>query len=148
MDGPAIKFGLGTSPGAEWLREIVPTLGQRLKVHNVLRSLCIKEQIEVCTNKFLLAFLMKFFGLIIIFCTPYRVPQPSQTPLILAQLAQWLVGTINRTLHLFPSNVSIQVSAVSTVASNQAASDDSNVASNSVTSGSKNPTTPSRKVHL
>ena len=44
MDGAAIKFGLGTSPGPQWLQEIVPVLGQRLKVHNELRTLCMKDQ--------------------------------------------------------------------------------------------------------
>ena len=126
----------------------MPILGHRLKVHNVQRSLCIKEQIEVCTNKFQHAFVMELIGLKIIFCAPYKVSRPSHTLLILAQLAQRLVGIVNRTLLLFPSNVCVQVSVVSTVASNQDAADDSNVVSYSVASGSKNSTTPLGKVRL
>ena len=41
MDQP---YGLGTSPGPQWLQEIVPVLGQRLKVHNDLRTLCLQDQ--------------------------------------------------------------------------------------------------------
>ena len=44
MDGSAVKYGLGTSPGPQWLQEIVPVLGQRLKVHNDLRTLCMQDQ--------------------------------------------------------------------------------------------------------
>ena len=44
MDRAAIKCGFGTSPGPQWLQEIVPVLGQRLKVHNELRTPCMKDQ--------------------------------------------------------------------------------------------------------
>ena len=44
LDQPASKFGLGTFPGPERLREIVPNLGDRLKVHNVLRSLASRSR--------------------------------------------------------------------------------------------------------
>lgn len=36
LDGNAVTFGLGTSPGPDWLKDVVPTLGLRLKVHNAL----------------------------------------------------------------------------------------------------------------
>ncbi len=32
LDGCAIAFGLGSAPGPHWLKDIIPTLGQRLKV--------------------------------------------------------------------------------------------------------------------
>ena len=38
MDGKAIAFGLATAPGPDWLKDLIPTLGLRLKVHNSLRS--------------------------------------------------------------------------------------------------------------
>ena len=91
---------------------------------------------------------MEFFGLKVIFRTPYRVSPPSHAPLILAQLAQRLVGIINRMLLLFPSNICVQVSVVSTLASNRDAADDCNIVGNSVASGSKNATTPAGKVRL
>ncbi len=39
LDGCAIAFGLGSAPVPHWLKDIIPTLGQRLKVHNDLRTL-------------------------------------------------------------------------------------------------------------
>ena len=39
MDGNAVVFGLASAPGPDWLKDIIPTLGQRLKVHNDLKSL-------------------------------------------------------------------------------------------------------------
>ena len=33
-------MGLASSPGADWIKDIVPLLGVRLKVHNALRTLC------------------------------------------------------------------------------------------------------------
>lgn len=51
MDGSAVKYGMGTSPGPQWLQEIVPVLGQRLKVHNDLRTLCMQDQdLELATS--------------------------------------------------------------------------------------------------
>ena len=38
LDGSAIVFGLGTTPSPAWLKDVVPALGLRLKVHNALRS--------------------------------------------------------------------------------------------------------------
>lgn len=38
LDGSAIAFGLGTTPSPDWLKNVVPALGLRLKVHNALRS--------------------------------------------------------------------------------------------------------------
>ena len=46
MDGNAIAFGLASAPGPDWLKELVPTLGQRLKVHNALRTLCSECQVS------------------------------------------------------------------------------------------------------
>ena len=51
MDGTAIKYGLGTSPGPQWLQEIVPVLGQRLKVHNDLRTLCMQDEELSCSEQ-------------------------------------------------------------------------------------------------
>lgn len=36
MDGKAIAFGLATAPGPDWLKELILSLGVRLKVHNSL----------------------------------------------------------------------------------------------------------------
>lgn len=47
LDGSAISMGLASSPGPDWIKEIVPLLGVRLKVHNALRAL-FKEEM-VCT---------------------------------------------------------------------------------------------------
>ena len=38
MDGKAIAFGLATAPGPDWLKDLIPALGIRLKLHNCLRS--------------------------------------------------------------------------------------------------------------
>lgn len=54
MDGKAIAFGLASSPGHDWLKDVVPALGLRLKVHNALRTLVNVFQVsELC--KFRLA---------------------------------------------------------------------------------------------
>ena len=45
MDGKAIAFGLASAPGPDWLRDVVPTLGLRLKVHNALCSLVSPSQV-------------------------------------------------------------------------------------------------------
>ena len=47
MDGGAIAFGLSSSVGAEWLKEVVPKVGLRLKVHAALHSL---YQVKCLTN--------------------------------------------------------------------------------------------------
>ena len=47
LDGSAISMGLASSPGPDWIKEIVPLLGVRLKVHNALRALFNEEM--VCT---------------------------------------------------------------------------------------------------
>ena len=39
LDGNAILIGMASGPGAEWLREVVPSLGARLNVYDKLRSL-------------------------------------------------------------------------------------------------------------
>ena len=46
MDGNAIVFGLGSSPGPGWLKDVIPTLGQRLKVHNDLKVL-VNSQVSL-----------------------------------------------------------------------------------------------------
>ena len=129
LDGPALKFGLGTLPRSEWLREIVPLLGQRLKAHNVLCSFGIKEQTKVCTN-------------------PVQSLATQPRSINAGQTGSTVVGITNKTLLLFPSDVYVQVSVVSTVASNWDAAYDCNVASNYVASGSRNATTPLGKVRL
>lgn len=46
MDGKAIAFGLATAPGPDWLKDLIPALGLRLKVHNSLHTWC---QVSVCS---------------------------------------------------------------------------------------------------
>lgn len=41
MDGKAIAIGISTSPGPDWLKEIVKKVGIRLKVHRELRTLLL-----------------------------------------------------------------------------------------------------------
>lgn len=41
MDGKAIAIGMSTSPGPDWLKEIVKKVGIRLKVHRELRALLL-----------------------------------------------------------------------------------------------------------
>lgn len=45
MDGNAVTYGLASAPGPDWLKEIIPTLGIKLKVHNALRSLFSEAQV-------------------------------------------------------------------------------------------------------
>ena len=40
MDGAAIAIGLASSPGPTWLKDVIPIVGTRLKVHNALVRLC------------------------------------------------------------------------------------------------------------
>lgn len=39
MDGNAVAMSLASVPGPDWLKDIIPTLGVRLKVHTALRTL-------------------------------------------------------------------------------------------------------------
>ena len=54
MDGNAINFGLASAPGPDWLKDVVPTLGLRLKVHNSLRALCSTNQVGSIKTDFLM----------------------------------------------------------------------------------------------
>lgn len=44
MDGDAIFLGLASCPG---LKEIIPKVGQRFKVHRLLSSLCRDTELQV-----------------------------------------------------------------------------------------------------
>lgn len=46
LDGNAVALGLATSPGPDWLKDVVASLGLRLKVHQALRALCTDCQVE------------------------------------------------------------------------------------------------------
>ncbi len=50
MDGNAISLGFASSPGPDWLKDVVPTLGLRLKVYNDLRSLVADESQNGVSN--------------------------------------------------------------------------------------------------
>lgn len=39
MDGNAISIGFASSPGPDWLKDVVPKTGLRLKVYSALRAL-------------------------------------------------------------------------------------------------------------
>lgn len=39
LNGCAIAVGLGSNPGSGWLKDIIPSVGARLKVHHALRTL-------------------------------------------------------------------------------------------------------------
>ena len=54
MDGNAINFGLASAPGPDWLKDVVPTLGLRLKVHNSLRALCSTNQVGSIKTDFVM----------------------------------------------------------------------------------------------
>lgn len=45
MDGEAITVIFTTSPGPDCLKDVLPKLGQRLKVYNALR--CLYEEFQV-----------------------------------------------------------------------------------------------------
>ena len=47
MDGKDIAFGLATAPGPDWLKDVIPALGLRLKVHNSLRTWCAECQVSI-----------------------------------------------------------------------------------------------------
>ena len=38
MDGSAISAGLGSGPGPDWLKDVVPKVGWRLKVQRIVSS--------------------------------------------------------------------------------------------------------------
>ena len=46
LDGSAITIGLSTSPGPDWLKDVVSKIGLRLKVHNALRTLYNESQVS------------------------------------------------------------------------------------------------------
>lgn len=46
MDGIAIAIGLSTSPGPDWLKDVVSKVGLRLKVHSALRTLYNQSQVS------------------------------------------------------------------------------------------------------
>ncbi len=50
MDGDAIAVGLASGPGADWLKEVVPKVGLRLKVYGTLRSFFTQCQVS-CYQK-------------------------------------------------------------------------------------------------
>ena len=45
MDGDAIVLGLASCPGPDWLKEIIPKVGQRFKVYRLLSSLCTDTEL-------------------------------------------------------------------------------------------------------
>ena len=46
MDGDAISAGLASCPGPDWLKEVVPKVGVRLKVHSALKALYHETQVS------------------------------------------------------------------------------------------------------
>ena len=52
MDGNAIAVGLASGPGPDWLKDVVPKVGQRLKVHDALRALYLECQVSRIYNNF------------------------------------------------------------------------------------------------
>ena len=46
MDGSAIAYGLDSSPGPNWLKDVIPKVGTRLKVHHALSQLY--KECDVC----------------------------------------------------------------------------------------------------
>ena len=46
MDGDAISAGLASCPGPDWLKEVVPKVGVRLKVHSALKALYHEAQVS------------------------------------------------------------------------------------------------------
>lgn len=45
LDGCAITVGMASSPGPDWLKDVIPILGTRLKVHQALRTLLTDKQV-------------------------------------------------------------------------------------------------------
>lgn len=50
MDGNAIIWGLASTPGPDWLRDVVPTFGLRLRVYQSLQTLLASDQISSCAG--------------------------------------------------------------------------------------------------
>lgn len=50
MDGDAILVGFASSSGPEWLKDIVPKVGLRLKVYSALRSLHLQSKVRHVTH--------------------------------------------------------------------------------------------------
>ncbi len=46
MDGAAIAYGLASCPGPNWLQDVIPKVGLRLKVHHALVKLCTECQVK------------------------------------------------------------------------------------------------------
>lgn len=46
MDGAAISAGLASCPGPDWLKDVLPRVGIRLKVHNALKALYHQVQVS------------------------------------------------------------------------------------------------------
>lgn len=59
LDGNAIAMGLASSPGPDWIKDIVPVLGVRLKVHHALRALYNANSANVVSLVTLLPFCVK-----------------------------------------------------------------------------------------
>lgn len=47
LDGQAVAAGLGGSNGCDWLKDVVPKIGLRLKVHKSLEDLFHKMQVSL-----------------------------------------------------------------------------------------------------
>ena len=47
MDGKAISIGISTSPGPDWLKDVVRKVGLRLKVHKELRQLLLTSSSRI-----------------------------------------------------------------------------------------------------
>ena len=58
MDGSAIVVGLASSPGPDWLKDIVRKVGLRLKVHNALRALHTEYQVQCSYSGYLHCYIM------------------------------------------------------------------------------------------
>ena len=47
MDGDAILMGFASSPGPDWLKDVIPKVGLRLKVYSALRALHLQSQVSI-----------------------------------------------------------------------------------------------------
>ena len=47
LDGKAIAIGISTSPGPDWLKDVVRKVGLRLKVHKELRQLLLTSSSRI-----------------------------------------------------------------------------------------------------
>ena len=50
MDGAAITAGLASGPGPDWLKEVVPKVGLRLKVYGCIRSFFTPSQASIINS--------------------------------------------------------------------------------------------------